>query len=81
MVEKQPKRLRDASQLAKAIVDLATGDAEEPNPDAGKNPAAIKRGRAGGLKGGKARASKMTPTQRSEAARRAVAARWAGEGG
>jgi hypothetical protein len=40
MVEKQPKRPRDANQLVKAIVDLATGSAEEPNSDGGKDPAA-----------------------------------------
>ena len=34
-------------------------------------------GRRGGLKGGKARAAKMTPEQRSESARKAVQARWA----
>jgi len=34
-------------------------------------------GRRGGLKGGKARAAKMTPEERSEAARKAVKARWA----
>jgi hypothetical protein len=34
-------------------------------------------GRRGGLKGGKARAAKMTPEERSESARKAVKARWA----
>jgi hypothetical protein len=34
-------------------------------------------GRRGGLKGGPARAAKMTPEERSEAARKAVKARWA----
>ena len=42
-----------------------------------KNPAAVALGRLGGLKGGKARARKLTAEQRSEIARRAVAARWA----
>jgi len=41
-----------------------------------KNPAAVALGRLGGLKGGKARARKMTPEQRSEAARKAANARW-----
>ena len=36
-----------------------------------------KLGRKGGLKGGNARAKKLTPEQRSESARRAVQARWA----
>ena len=42
-----------------------------------KNPAAVALGRKGGKKGGPARASKLTPEQRSESARRAVQARWA----
>ena len=42
-----------------------------------KNPAAVKLGRRGGLKGGKARAAKMTPEERSESARKAAKARWA----
>ena len=50
----KPKRPRDTNQLAKYIVVLSTGDAEEEDPYHGKNPAAV--GRLGGLKGGKARA-------------------------
>ncbi len=64
------KRPRDTNQLAKSIVDLTTGDAEEVNPDEGKDPAAFTLGRKGGLKGGKARAANMTKEERSEAARR-----------
>ncbi len=77
MPDRSRKRPRDPNQLAKLIVDLATGEAEEPDPDAGKNPAAVELGRKGGLKGGKARAASMTPEERSEAARRAASARWA----
>jgi hypothetical protein len=36
-------------------------------------------GRLGGLKGGKARASKLTPEQRKESARKAAKARWSKE--
>ncbi len=43
----------------------------------GKNKAAQELGRLGGLKGGKARAEKLTPEQRSEIARKAAKARWA----
>ena len=43
---------------------------------ADKDPAAVALGRKGGLKGGKARAEKLTPEQRSEIAKRAAAARW-----
>jgi hypothetical protein len=41
-----------------------------------KNPFAVALGRKGGLKGGPARAAKMTPEERSESARKAVQARW-----
>lgn len=47
----------------------------------GKNPAAVALGRRGGLKGGRARAEKLTPEQRSEIAKRAASARWTGERG
>jgi hypothetical protein len=42
-----------------------------------KNPAAVALGRLGGLKGGKARAKKLTPERRREIAVQAVKARWA----
>ena len=42
-----------------------------------KNPAAVALGRAGGRRGGPARAANLTPAQRSESARKAVQARWA----
>jgi len=42
-----------------------------------KNAAAVALGRKGGLKGGKARAAKLTPEQLSEQGRKAVQARWA----
>lgn len=71
-----PKRPRDANQLAKSIVDLTTGEAEEEKPDEGKDPAAVALGRKGGLKGGKARAASMTAEQRSEIAKKAANARW-----
>jgi ribosome modulation factor len=41
-----------------------------------KNPAAVMLGRRGGLKGGKARAEKLSPDQRKEIARVAAVARW-----
>ena len=73
------KRPRDADQLGKLIVDISVGEVEDvPEPSKGeaKDPAAVSLGRRGGLKGGKARAAKLTPEQRSEAARKAVRARW-----
>ena len=77
MPDRSRKRPRDANQLGKLIVDIATGDADdEPDVFPAKDPAAVALGRRGGLKGGKARAESMTPEQRSEAARRAAHARW-----
>ncbi len=75
-MSKTPKRPRDANQLAKSIVDLATGEVEEETRDEGKGPSAVALGRIGGKKGGKARAEKLTPEQRSEIARLAAIARW-----
>ena len=53
----------EPNQLAKMIGDMATGQAA-PEPDTGKNPKAIARGRKGGAKGGPARAANLTPIQR-----------------
>lgn len=74
---KKPKRPKDTNQLAKYIVDLATGEKEEPETDTGKNPHAVALGRSGGLKGGKARAIKLTAARRKEIAKKAAEKRWA----
>lgn len=66
----KPKRPRDANQLAKFIVDAATGEEPVHEPDTSGQ-------RKGGLKGGKARAEKLSPDERSEIARKAAAKRWA----
>jgi hypothetical protein len=74
------KRPADLNRLAASIVADATTDEDEDEQDADpyerKNPAAVELGRQGGLKGGKARAEKLTPEQRSEIARKAARARW-----
>ena len=77
------KRPRDANQLAKLVVDIATGEVEDAEqddgePDDGKNPHAVALGRLGGLKGGKARTAALTAEQRSKIARKAAKARWGG---
>ncbi len=74
-MQKRSRMPRDPSKLARSIIDMATGEAE-PEADSGKDPAAVALGRKGGLKGGKARAAKMTAKQRSEAARKAARSRW-----
>lgn len=72
----KPKRPRDANQLAKFIVDLSTEQIQEPEINKGKNPAAVALGRLGGLKGGKARAEKLSARKRKEIAKKAAAIRW-----
>jgi len=51
-------------------------DGPRRKPDESKNPAAVALGRLGGLKGGPARAARLTPAQRSEIASKAARARW-----
>jgi hypothetical protein len=70
----KPKRPRDLNALAANIVQAATEG--EPDPDAGKDPAAVNLGRRGGLKGGRARAAKLTPEQRKAIAQKAAQKRW-----
>jgi hypothetical protein len=70
------KRPKDFNQRAKNIVDLAIGEIIESNPNEGKNPAAVSLGRLGGLKGGKARADKLSPERRKEIAANAAKKRW-----
>jgi hypothetical protein len=73
----KPKRPRDPNQLAHFVVSVLTGETAEPDPNEGKNPAAVALGRLGGLKGGAARAAKLSPEERSAAAKKAAAKRWA----
>jgi hypothetical protein len=70
------KMPRDIAQISKKILDITTGEDTSPSVDDGKNPHAVALGRLGGLKGGKARASKLTKKQRSEIARKAAKTRW-----
>lgn len=77
MPDRSRKRPRDLNALAAAIVDEATSE-EKPEPvDDGKDPAAVSLGRKGGLRGGRARAERLSPEQRSEIARKAAQSRWA----
>lgn len=66
----KPKRPKDANQLAKFIVDVATGDVADTAPE--KSEAQ----RKGGKKGGAARAEALTPEERSDIARTDAEARW-----
>jgi hypothetical protein len=66
-----PKRPRDPNQLAKLIVDIATGEELETSPKP-KNEAAVAHGREGGRK----RAESLPPKRRKEIARKAARKRW-----
>ena len=80
MTTSKKKRPRDISQLAASIVADATGE-EKPTPEpTKKNPAAVALGRLGGLKGGKARAAKLSAKKRSAIAKKAAQARWGKKG-
>jgi hypothetical protein len=71
MPNKRPKRPRDPAQLAKLMIDIASGEVEDVN-----EKLSAKRGRAGGLKGGPARSASLDPRKRQQIARKAAAARW-----
>ncbi len=68
---KGEKRPADVIGAAITVAKIATGEIEEDTDD-GKNKAAVELGR----KGGKARAEKLTPEQRTEIARKAAQKRW-----
>ena len=71
------KKPRDVNALAAAILAEATEGAPKPEkPEPQKNAAAVELGRLGGLKGGKARAEKLSAKKRSEIAKKAAEARW-----
>lgn len=74
----KPKRPRDVNQLAKLIVDIATGNAPA-DPEPKKNPAAVALGKLGGAKGGPARAKALSEARRKAIAKKAAETRWAGE--
>ena len=67
----KPKRPRDVNQLAKSILDIATGDATDPKPTERQLAS-----RKGGLVGGAARAHALSPEQRRQIAQKAAKKRW-----
>jgi hypothetical protein len=71
----------DYTQTAAAIVSQSIGEGlfdgkPLPDPNEGKDPKAVARGKAGGLVGGKARAAKLTAKKRSQIAKKAAKSRW-----
>lgn len=87
---KRPKRPADFNQRAYQVFREAVGEAPKqpepveapappPKPEKAKDPAAVALGRKGGLKGGPARAKKLTAEERSEIGKKAAAKRWGKE--
>ena len=73
MAKKKPSS--DVNVTAFESLQAITGPPAEEAPQK-KNPAAVALGRLGGLKGGKARAEKLSTKKRSEIAKKAADARW-----
>ena len=65
----------DPQQLARKVLDTVVPDAE-PAKQPEKSPAAVALGRLGGLKGGAARAAKLSPAKKKAIAKKAAATRW-----
>jgi len=75
----KPKRPRDFNSRAFDSVARLTGTAPPepvPEPEDPVKAAAVLLGRRGGLKGGAARASNLSPERRKEIAQSAANARW-----
>jgi hypothetical protein len=67
------KRPRDPSELARQVFDIAIGEADDTESESKRHPS---KHRAGGLKGGKARARSLTVEERRKIGRKGAAARW-----
>jgi len=67
------KRPRDPVQLAKQVFDIAIGEAEDTVSESKRHPSPKRKA---GLKGGKARAKRLTPEERNKIASTAANARW-----
>lgn len=77
MPERSRNRKPDVNQMAANLIDAISGELPHPRTEPEKNPAAVALGRLGGLKGGKARAEKLSESKRRAIAKKAARARWA----
>lgn len=78
-MRKRSRKEPDVNEIAHSLVErIAAGDI--PQTEDGKNPLAVALGRMGGLKGGKARAARLSANERRESAKHAAMARWARRG-
>ena len=68
-----PKRPRDPNQLAKLIVDIATGEAQDTASESKRHPS---KQRSAGMKGGASRALSLSAKDRRKIAKQAAEARW-----
>jgi len=73
---KRSSKQKDTQQLARSVLDSIVPDAEPKAEKPAKNPAAVALGRLGGIKGGAARAAKLSPAKRKAIAKKAAAKRW-----
>lgn len=77
---------RDFTQIAKAILDSATGEGPKvvppgtPPENDTRNPHALALSKLGASKGGKARAEKLSKAKRQAIAKKAAAKRWGTKG-
>lgn len=80
IVPRRSSKDHDFFVNARRVVEQAIGEQMDgsplPDPNAGKNPAAVALGKLGGAKGGKARAEKLSPAKRKAIAKKAAKARW-----
>lgn len=72
-MHKRTSKPKDENQIANSILNQIT-EAATQQPT--KNPAAVALGRLGGLKGGEARAKRLSPRRRKEIAKKAALSRW-----
>jgi len=74
----ESKLREDVAETAFRVLQEAIGERPKTKPGepGEKNPEAVKRGKTGGLKGGKARVASLSEEERREAARLAARARW-----
>jgi hypothetical protein len=68
------KRPRDFNQLAKLVVEIASGEVEDTISESKRHPS--QRGRAGGLSGGASRAKTLSAERKKDIAVKAAQARW-----
>lgn len=76
MDKRKKNKKQDINKLAYNIVQQATEENHSDLLPTNKNPHAVALGRLGGLKGGPARAKKLSKKQKSEIARKAAKTRW-----